>query len=229
MKALSYVRLRVHQSGQQGRAEKMAVVTSGNGRRYGGIESAERARQRRTALVDAAVELFGTNGYHKTTVKQICSQAGLTERYFYESFLDREAALAVVYEELIGHLRAATLDAIEKHEDQAVAAGALAALVEYLTVDMRRARIILIEVVGVSADLEARRHGVMHEFAELVTDAWLGRDDSNPLRRLMSVALVGAVNHVLVDWLLCGRTHQPAELVQACVALFVEAKDQLGQ
>ncbi|GAA3726763.1 AcrR family transcriptional regulator [Spinactinospora alkalitolerans] len=207
----------------------MGQANVGNGRRYAGLGPAERARQRRAALLDAAKDLFGTNGYRATSVKQVCARAGLTERYFYESFRDREAALAAVYDELVGGMRAATLEAIAKAErSEAVAARALAAFVDFLTADERRAQIVLIEVVGVSPELESRRHTVLTEFSELVTDVWLGERGPASLRRLTAVALVGGVNHLLIDWLLSGRTQQPAELVQACTTLFAGARDQLA-
>lgn len=206
----------------------MGQVNAGDGRRYAGRDPAERARQRRAALVEAARDLFGTRGYPGTSVKGICARAGLTERYFYESFRDREAALTAVYDELVGGLRTATLDAIAtaEHTDTLAARG-LTAFVDFLTADERRARIVLIEVVGVSPDLEKRRHAVLSEFAELVADVWLDAKEPTCHQRLTAVALVGGVNHLLVDWLLGGGTQRPGELVQACVTLFAGARDRL--
>ena len=66
------------------------------GRTYGGVSAAERAASRRERLLDAGLELFGTHGFAATGVKDVCRQAGLTDRYFYESFRDsRELFLAV--------------------------------------------------------------------------------------------------------------------------------------
>lgn len=202
-----------------------------SGRRYGGIDLAERARQRRAAVLEAATELFAESGYRNTSVKQICDEAGLTQRYFYESFVDREAALMAVYDEIAGQMRSETLAAIEAADPDdldVVTERGLSAFVEFLTTDTRRARIVLIEVVGVSPQLEARRHAVLHDFADLVTGAWLGRREPTSQQRLAAVALVGGVNHLLVDWLLSGRTQRPAELTQACVSLFAGARHQLG-
>lgn len=208
----------------------MGRAGGGTGRRYAGLDPAERARQRRDALLEAATELFGTTGYRATSVKQICTQAGLTERYFYESFRDREAALAAVYEELVTGLRAATRQAIAIQEPtDALAARGLTAFVDFLTTDQRRAQIVLIEVVGVSPQLEARRHAVLTEFAELVTEVWLDNGEPTSQQRLIAVALVGGVNHLLVNWLLSGRTQQPVELVRACTTLFAGARKQLAE
>lgn len=198
------------------------------GRRYGGLELSERTRRRRAALLEAGQTLFGTQGYRATSVGQLCAEAGLTKRYFYESFTDREAALGAVYDELVGGLRGATLDAIARREpSESLAEAALTAFVGYLTADRRRARIVLIEVVGVSPEMETRRYAVLSEFAELVAEMWLGGDETTPLRQHTAVALVGGVNHLLVDWLLGGETQEPDELVRACTTLFAGARDQL--
>lgn len=181
-------------------------------------------------MLEAATDLFAESGYRNTSVKQICDRAGLTQRYFYESFVDREAALIAVYDEIAGQMRAETLAAIEAADPEdldVVTERGLSAFVEFLTTDTRRAQIVLIEVVGVSPQLETRRHAVLHDFADLVTNAWLGQGEPTTQQRLTAVALVGGVNHLLVDWLLSGKTQQPAELTRTCATLFAGARNQL--
>lgn len=210
----------------------MTESSSNRGRRYGGLDPTERMRQRRAAILEAATDLFAVTGYRNTSVKQICDKAGLTQRYFYESFTDKEAALVSVYDELAGQMRADTLSGIEAatvpDDRDVVTEYGLAAFIGNLTDDTRRAQIVLIEVVGVSPQLETRRHAVLHEFADLVTHTWLGHTDPTSRQRLVAVALVGGVNHLLVDWLLSGKPQQPGELVQACVTLFAGARQQLA-
>ncbi|MGW5440918.1 TetR/AcrR family transcriptional regulator [Nocardia asteroides] len=199
------------------------------GRRYSGRTPAERVTQRRTALLDAALELFGTQGYAAGSVKQLCGIAGLTERYFYESFRDREDCLAALYGELTARLRERTLAALQSTGpdlDDMIAAG-LAAFIGYLTEDPRRARVVLIEVVGVSATMEERRHGVLRDYAALVAGLWASaRARSLPERsRLTCVAVVGGVNHLLVDWLMGERTTHPDDLVEICANIFAAVRD----
>lgn len=201
------------------------------GRRYQGLTSQERTSQRRAAIIAAGLEVFGTLGYAASSVKKICEVAGLTERYFYESFTDRESGLAEVYAQLVHQMRAATLAAVESAAadvDVRAQAG-LRAFIGYLTDDTRRARIVLIEVVGVSPAMEKRRHGVLAEFADLVAAVWAA-SRTGPLtqpERLMTVALVGAVNHLLVDWLMTGGRRHPTELADTCASLFTAARQRL--
>ena len=63
-----------------------AEQASGAQRRWRGREPADRVAARRAQLVEAGLELMGTAGAHAVSMRGVCRQAGLTERYFYESF-----------------------------------------------------------------------------------------------------------------------------------------------
>lgn len=197
------------------------------GRKYSGIAPEERARHRRASLLASALEQFGTCGYATVSIKQICQGAGLTERYFYESFTGREDCLAALYDDLAAAMRAATLTAIDSalpNIDDAAAAG-LAAFIGYLSSDPRRARVVLIEVVGVSPAMEQRRHRVLRDFVDTVLAVWAA--ESRPpgrRQRLTATALVGGVNHLLVDWLMDECRDDPADLVTVCADLFAAAR-----
>ena len=73
-------------------------------RSYGGLAMEERVAARRARFVEAGVELFGTQGFRGATVRGICAAAGLTDRYFYESFASLESLLAAVYGSLTERL-----------------------------------------------------------------------------------------------------------------------------
>lgn len=200
----------------------------GAGRRYSGMDAEERTRARRVAILDAALELFGTSGFAATSVKQICRTAGLTERYFYESFKDRPACLVGLYEALVTGLRTATEVAIEAAgaDIEVAAREGLDAFIGYLTEDPRRARVVLIEVVGVSPEIEELRHGVLRGFADLIRAVWLADAEIDPGDdeiQLTAVALSGAVNNLLVDWMMTGRRQSPQVLARVCATLFTSA------
>lgn len=202
-------------------------------RKYHGLTAQERARQRRVAILAAALDVFGTVGYAGSSVKQICRVGGLTERYFYESFTDRESCLAELYADLVDEMRAATLAAVASADTgvDAQAQAGLTAFIGYLTDDPRRARVVLIEVVGVSPGMELRRHGVLREFADIVAAIWAG-SRAQPLaqkERSAAVALVGGVNHLLVDWLMTGSSQRPADLADVCATLFSAARERLDE
>lgn len=81
------------------------MPVSGTRRVYGGVTGEERVAQRRRKLIDAGTNLFGSPASGSVRVKDVAAAAGLTERYFYESFTDLNALFRAVFE--------AAADAIE--------------------------------------------------------------------------------------------------------------------
>ncbi|MGW0472495.1 TetR/AcrR family transcriptional regulator [Streptomyces coeruleorubidus] len=199
------------------------------GRRYGGRDAAQRQQERRTRLIQAGLDLFGTVGYTSVSVKQVCSHAGLTERYFYESFRDREDLLAGVYNELITTIQTETAQAAAAAApdvDAQLRAG-LEVFIRTLAGDARMARVVLIEVVGASPRLEVRRREVLHEFAALIAAvvvAPLPDPEASSSRLTMTaMSLVGGVNELLVDWTLGHQNATVEELIDLCYTLFTAA------
>jgi AcrR family transcriptional regulator len=60
----------------------------------------DRHALRRDELVAAGVQLLGEKSGPAVTVRAACRQAGLTERYFYESFADRDEFVRAVYDDV---------------------------------------------------------------------------------------------------------------------------------
>ncbi|WP_040734627.1 TetR/AcrR family transcriptional regulator [Nocardia tenerifensis] len=191
-------------------------------RRYGGVGAADRVAARRGKLLDAGLELFGTRGYPATGVKDLCRAAGLTDRYFYESFGGTKELFAAVFDGVIDELFAAVVVAV----DAAPAEGARklrAGIGTYLTAlaeDPRKLRIVFVEPTGAGA--EHRMREALWRFAQLVaataTDA---RPEARPPAELVDIyalSVVGMLERVLVEKQ-GGRVTVPMdELVDYCTA-----------
>jgi AcrR family transcriptional regulator len=75
----------------------------GSGQRRGrwtGVPLQDRQARRRDDLVAAGVTLLGSPEGAGATVRAVCRLAGLTERYFYESFADRDEFIRAVYDDV---------------------------------------------------------------------------------------------------------------------------------
>lgn len=146
-------------------AKRPATVT----RPYGGVKAEARRQDRRQRLLAAGLEVFGHRGYHHTTVRDICDAAGLTERYFYESFKTLRLLFDAVHEPLRDELARITLPAwthadVPHHSPLDSLEAALRIWFEYLQADPRRARIMLIDA-SVIDDLDAvRTNAAAQEF-----------------------------------------------------------------
>ena len=70
-------------------------------RSFRGVSAEQRQAERYEKLIEAGLQSFGTHGFYRVTVREICAEAKLTERYFYESFKNHEELLVAVYQRLI--------------------------------------------------------------------------------------------------------------------------------
>ena len=76
-------------------------MTSGQRRgRWSGVPLQDRQALRRDELIAAGVTLLGGASGPALTVRAVCREAGLTERYFYESFTDRDDFVRAVYDDV---------------------------------------------------------------------------------------------------------------------------------
>jgi AcrR family transcriptional regulator len=191
-------------------------------RRYRGVEASERVAERRQQFVEAGLECFGTRGYHAVTVRELCAQAQLTERYFYESFKDREALFAAVYESLIAAMRGDFLAAtLPKAPDlDSMARAGLTAFYRGLQKDPRAARVLMVEVLTVSPSMERRAQQAMFGFGDLLKQMVLGTKPAGTRSSraagaeldLLAAGLIGACVNIAMRWIADGYD-QPARTV----------------
>jgi AcrR family transcriptional regulator len=77
----------------------------------------KRGSERREQLVDAAVRLFADEGYHGTTVGDICDALGVGKGVFYWYFPSKDALFSEVLQDSLLSLRRAQQIAIGQVED----------------------------------------------------------------------------------------------------------------
>lgn len=194
-------------------------------RRYRGITASERRAQRRERLLQSGLELFGTKGYANTSIRAVCDAASINSRYFYESFSSREDLLFAVYERIVIEIVARTTEAttnLGTVKEQARAG--LRAGWTILTEDRRKARVIALEVVGVSDRLERMRRDTRHALADLTAKNALSLGDAGMRLRLDPVltarSLIGGVVEILVDWINEDLDASADEIVEHFTRLF---------
>ena len=95
-------------------------------RQFKGLALEERKKIRREKLIEAGLQTYGTLGFFSVTIKDICKEAKLTERYFYESFKRSEELFEAVYLQLINELQQKVVIAVTEnlpHQEQMIDAG----------------------------------------------------------------------------------------------------------
>ena len=190
---------------------------------YGGRSEHERRADRRRRLVTAGLELFGTEGWSGATIERLCAEAGVATRSFYEEFSSREALLAAVYDDIMSGVLASVLPSVAEptsSTEERIRAG-LAGYVGYLTDDPRRARVAHREVRSAGV-LEQERQAMVLRFADIIANETQLAEGVS--RRVLGLALAGAVTEVLVDWV-AQPEPRPATgpIVDTLVQLYVAA------
>lgn len=197
------------------------------GRIYAGESLNERTARRRQQFLDAGLAVFGTTGYRTATVRVLCRQAELTDRYFYESFDSIEDLLMAVYQQQFDQLQMSVLAALQDERVRDDPRAAVRAGLETLFTmasDPRVARVCWLEVLGVSPRVDAMYTRTFDGFADLVVGLarryvanWSLDDDE---ARMLGLALVGAVSQTVTHWLLGQYRERRDTLVDVTARVF---------
>jgi AcrR family transcriptional regulator len=176
-------------------------TTPTQARPYRGVPQDERRAQRRNQLIAAAIAVYGERGYRQATVKAVCEAAGLTERYFYESFANSEELLIASYNAVTFSVLDEMLGAAEQAGGERLARGR-AMLQTYFAAlqrEPRSARVFLVEIRGVSRAVDKAFDSSLRAIGEQVGRV-VGKEGgaSDPL---LEAGVVGGVIHIALRWI----------------------------
>ncbi|WP_052078001.1 TetR/AcrR family transcriptional regulator [Rhodococcoides fascians] len=189
-------------------------------RPYRGVAADERRRERREKLLEACLDAVAESGVSTVTVDDICARAGLSKRYFYESFGDRDTILVSALDDVIDTVGTALNELEQQHgsvEDRV--AHTAAALVRALTADPRAS--LLYTAASANPALDARRRQMVDRFTPLLMREVLDADPGDPRAEAATVLMVAGTTELLDRWLRDTLTFTEAEFVDTLTALGV--------
>ena len=189
-------------------------------RSYDGKSADARRHERRQQLLQTGIHMIGQNGYADASLNAICAQAGLSKRYFYESFDSVDALLTDAFLLISQDLQQAVLSAIGgQTTPAAMIRSGFRAFFEYLQAHPCRARVFLMEALSVQAvrsELLGGGGGVVSPFLLATTLQLLQTERlAEPVLNAMAQGAVGAAIFVGQNWIANGYTQPVEELVQA--------------
>lgn len=192
-------------------------------RRYKGSTADERRARRREQFIMAAVEVYGERGYRQATVKSVCDAAGLTERYFYESFPNSEALLIASFRAVTDHLfeGVARAGAASDHADGYERVRAmLTAYYEGLKRSPAPARVFLVEISGVSAEMDRELQNSLSDLGGLIEQTlYPGKAAERPSDELLMMGIVGGIIHIALQWIGQGYVRPVSEVAATALRL----------
>lgn len=185
---------------------------------YGGVIKEERASARREQLLKAATHLIGTKGFKAATVRAVCTESGLAQRYYYETFDNSEDMLIQVYNLHIERI----VSLVEKSfaTEESLQGKIRAGLISFFQVaqkDPAMIQIVFHEIFGVSKTVDSAYIKGTKLFATIflqVALPFLGKvNNKNARFELIAQAFVGAIIQVTTSWMLEGFKRDIDEIV----------------
>lgn len=188
-------------------------MTSGQRRgRWSGVPLDDRRALRRDQLIAAGVTMLGGATGPALTVRAVCREAGLTERYFYESFSDRDEFVRAVYDDVCTRAMSTLMSATTPRE-------AVERFVALMVDDPVRGRVLLlapaVEPVLVQSGAEW-----MPSFIKLLQGKLTEISDPT-MQNMIATGLIGALTALFTAYLDGRLTASREQFIDYCVEMLL--------
>jgi AcrR family transcriptional regulator len=187
------------------------VATGQRRGRWSGVPLEDRQALRRDELIAAGVDLLGGEAGPALTVRAVCRAAGLTERYFYESFSDRDEFVRAVYDDVCTR-------AMSTLSSSTTAQDAVERFVALMVDDPTRGRVLLLAPT-VEPVLTRSGASWMPSFIELLqrkVARITGITDST-VQAMAATGLLGALTALFIAYLDGRLTATREQFIDHCV------------
>lgn len=189
------------------------------------IRDKEATRQR---ILEAAEEVFAEKGYHGAVVDDIVRTADMSKGGFYFHFPNKQGIFLALMEALTPRLISAAERAIAQETDPiAKVDAALRTVLDTFSRHRRLSKILLLEAVGLGHGFEEKLMEVRAQFAgviqkyldQAVEEGAIARIDT----RITSFAWLGAINEIVIRWVVTGDPERLEEVIPSLRALLLRS------
>ncbi len=180
--------------------------------RWSGVPLEDRQALRRDDLIAAGVGLLGSERGPVLTVRAVCRAAGLTERYFYESFSDRDEFVGAVYDDVCAR-------AMSTLSSSTTARDAVERFVALMVDDPTRGRVLLL-APAVEPVLTQSGADWMPSFIELLQHK-LTRIADPAVQAMVATGLIGALTTLFTAYLNGRLAATREQFIDYCVDMLL--------
>ena len=178
-------------------------MSSPAGRSYSGLPADERLARRRQRLLEVGLDILGApDGLGDLTLRTVCQRSGLAQRYFYESFADKDEYAIAIFDWAVEGL-ASTIEAeVAAAPPRLQVRAGITSVVRAVNAD-RRIGQLLYSPTQVNPLLVRRRFEATAMFVSLFAQHlrhWFRRDDQGNLP-VLAHFIVGGVGQAVTAWL----------------------------
>jgi TetR/AcrR family transcriptional regulator, fatty acid metabolism regulator protein len=186
----------------------------------------ERSRTRRQRLLDAALEVFTEHGYNDTAIDEIARASETSKGGLYFHFPSKQALFLALLDEAseallrrVESAMATEADPLERGD------AALREVLHAFGSHRLLARLLLVEALGAGKEFTTKLNDLHAGFSALIADCL---DDAVVVGQIPPIdahlaahAWYGAVNQVVLRWLLTGEPRQLEETYPALRSLLL--------
>ncbi len=178
------------------------------------VSTAEKRREEsRRNILDAAIDLFFTKGYQKTTTRDIIVRAGILNGSLYNRFRNKEEILYTIVEEALQDALGQLTDRLEKEKNPAIALALPVAVELYISSKDEKIAELLYEVHRSWADLNEYVRMYM-QWADAQMEKFGMSVSEDPWSGTKVMAMMGAIGNIVGSYANGGRADYRAILVQ---------------
>ena len=167
-------------------------------------------RSQRERLIDAMVTLSTQRGYHKVSIAELCSQAGVSTETFYAQFDSKEECFLEAYVACRKRVFAQLWALAAQSGDCSQAARlALEELLKDLARDPDAARLLFVEALGGGPLIRAERERTLAQFERAIEQLLRRTPEAGKSLDVPPTAVIGALRHIVSGHL---RAHREDRL-----------------
>lgn len=188
------------------------------------MDDTKGARER---ILDAALNIFSSKGYHDTKLDEIAEESETSKGGIYFHFPNKERLFLALVDQFADLLERRIVEAIEQEKEgiQRVRA-ALAACLQTFGKYRLPAKLLLVQAVGLGATFENKRMEINDRFARLIRtylDEAIAVGDLAPVdTEVVSYAWMGAIYGVVIRWVYTGEP-TPDRILSALLPVLLKS------
>lgn len=194
--------MRVDSTGNTGSC-KTGRMSSPAGRSYSGLPADERLARRRQQLLEAGLDILGApEGPGDLTLRAVCQHSGLAQRYFYESFADKDEFAVAIFDWAVEGLASTVEAEVAAAPPRLQVRAGITSVVRVINAD-RRIGQLLYSPSQVNPVLVRKRFEATAMFVSLFAQHlrdWFRRDDQGNLP-VLAHFIIGGVGQAVAAWL----------------------------